>query len=254
MSNYLLHEDLRGSSRIKIFDFYWGLGDYDKRVQFISSLIELKEKTTAKVTNVVRNRMFANNYYLKLNLECYPICKCCFLKTFSETNKFIQNVMDKMKVSGSIIPNSSRGKKPSVFTISDDRLEIVKAHILSFPCCESHYGRSKTNKKFLLPHLTLQDMYKSYRESNDNPVSLTIYSWVFKAQNPSFKTPSLDTCVKCDTLHMKIKFSEGTEREENEKLMKNHQKRAEKVYDKKSTDRALSIETRDTVQSTQYRI
>ncbi|KAL4718761.1 hypothetical protein ACJJTC_002977 [Scirpophaga incertulas] len=155
--------------------------------------------------------------------------------------------MDKMKVSGSIIPNSSRGKKPSVFTISDDRLEIVKAHILSFPCYESHYGRSKTNKKFLLPHLTLQDMYKSYRESIDNPVSLTIYSWVFKAQNLSFKTPSLDTCVKCDTLHMKIKFSEGTEREENEKLMKNHQKRAEKVYDKKSTDRALSIETRDTV-------
>ncbi|KAL4711074.1 hypothetical protein ACJJTC_009445 [Scirpophaga incertulas] len=46
---------------------------------------------------------------------------------------------------------------------------------------------------------------------------------------------------------MKIKFSEGTEREENEKLMKNHQKRAEKVYDKKSTDRVLSIETRDTV-------
>ncbi|KAL4721306.1 hypothetical protein ACJJTC_019366 [Scirpophaga incertulas] len=90
-------------------------------------------------------------------------------------------------------------------------------------------------------------MYKSYRESNDNPVSLTIYSWVFKAQNLSFKTPSLDTCVKCDTLHMKIKFSEGTEREENEKLMKNHEKRAEKVYDKKSTDRALSIETRDTV-------
>ncbi|KAL4721015.1 hypothetical protein ACJJTC_000341 [Scirpophaga incertulas] len=91
-------------------------------------------------------------------------------------------------------------------------------------------------------------MYKScYRESIDNPVSLTIYSWVFKAQNLSFKTPSLDTCVKCDTLHMKIKFSEGTEREENEKLMKNHQKRAEKVYDKKSTDRALSIETRDTV-------
>ncbi|KAL4721681.1 hypothetical protein ACJJTC_014055 [Scirpophaga incertulas] len=157
--------------------------------------------------------------------------------------------MDKMKVSGSIIPNSSRGKKPSVFTISDDRLEIVKAHILSFPCYECHYGRSKTNKKFLLPHLNLQDMYKSYRESNDNPVSLTIYSWVFKAQNLSFKTPSLDTCVKCDTLHtrMKIKFSEGTEREENEKLLKNHQKRAEKVYDKKSTDRALSIETRDTV-------
>lgn len=45
----------------------------------------------------------------------------------------------------------------------------------------------------------------------ENPASLTIYSWLFKAQNLSFKKPYYETCIKCDTFEMKIKYSEGEE-------------------------------------------
>ncbi|CAH0746649.1 unnamed protein product [Diatraea saccharalis] len=232
--------------RNKIFNYYWSLGDYDRRVLFISNLIDVKGKASTKLAATVKNRHFTNNYCLKLHLECHRICKGCFLKTFDETPKFIQNVTGKIKESGGIVAKSTRGKKPSALTIDNERLENVKTHILSFPIYESHYGRSKTNKKFLPPHLTLQDMYKSYCEDNENPVSLTIYSWVFRAQNLSFKTPYVDTCVKCDTLNTKIKFCDGLEKENTEKLLEEHQRRAETIYDQKSKDRACSIEKGDT--------
>ncbi|XP_026736448.1 uncharacterized protein LOC113500004 [Trichoplusia ni] len=234
--------------RKKIFDRYWSLGDYDRRVLFISNLITLKEKKTQKMAPTIKNRNYSNEFFLKLDLECHRICKGCFLKTFDETPKFVQTVTDKLKLSGGLIINkSSRGKKPSVFKIDDERLEDVKAQILSFPLYESHYGRSKTNKKFLPPHLTIKDMYKAYCEMHENPVSITIYSWVFRAQNLSFKAPYVDMCVKCDTLGTKIKYSEGEEREENEKVLIEHQRRAETIYDQKSQDRALSITKKDTV-------
>lgn len=232
--------------RKEMFEAYWKLGDYNHRVQYISNLIELKNKKTGKLIVKKNNRQYANNYYLKKTTESYRICKGCFLKTFDETPKFVQLVTDKLKVSEGLVPNSPRGNNPSAIKISDERLEGVKQHILSFPAYESHYGRSKTTKKFLPPHLCLTDMYNAYRDVTENPVSQTIYNWVFKGQNLSFKKPYVDTCVKCDTLEMQIKFSEGEQKLANESLKAEHLKRAETIYDRKAMDRALSLEKSDT--------
>lgn len=208
--------------RSKIFNYYWSLEDCDRRVLFMSTLIEVRGKATTKLVATVKNRNYTNHYFLKFELDSYRICKGCFLKTFDETAKFIQNLSDKIKVSDGIVPKSSRGKKPSALAIHNKMLENSKTQILSFQAYESHYGRSKTNKKCLPPHLTIQDMYRAYCETNENPVSLTIYSWVFRAQNLYFKTPYVDTCVKCVTLNTKIKFSVGAEKEIIENLLKEH--------------------------------
>lgn len=39
-------ENIPEEFRKRIFDVYWGLGDYNERVQFISKMIELKKKHT----------------------------------------------------------------------------------------------------------------------------------------------------------------------------------------------------------------
>lgn len=240
-------ENIPVEFRKRIFETYWGLGEYNQRVQFISRLIEIKNKKTCKlVTTRNSNRQYANKYYLKLNAENYIICKGCFLKTFNETPKFVQLVANRLKSEDGNISTTTRGNKPSAATISEERLELVKQHILSFPAYESHYGRSKTEKKFLPPHLCLKDMFDAYCKDTENPVSLTIYSWVFKAQNLSFKKPYLDTCVKCDTFEMKVKYSEGEEQLMYKKQKKDHQEKAEAVYDRKASDRQLSIEKTDT--------
>lgn len=192
------------------------------------------------------NRQYANKYYLKLNAESCNIRKGCFLKTFDETPKFAQLVANRLKREDGNTSTPTRGNKSSAATISDERLELVKQHINSFPAYECHYGRSKTAKKFLSPHLCLKDMFNAYCEASENPVSLTIYSWVFKVKNLSFKKPYLDTCVKCDTFKMKIKYSEGEEQLMHKKQKKDHQEKAEAVYDRKTSDRQLSIEKMDT--------
>ena len=112
--------------RNNIFNYYWNLGDYDRRVLFISNLIDVKGKASTKLPATIKNRYFTNSYFLKLHLECHRICKGCFLKTFDETPKFVQNITEKIKESGGIVAKSTRGKKPSAFTIDNERLENVK--------------------------------------------------------------------------------------------------------------------------------
>lgn len=110
------------------------------------------------------------------------------LRAFDETNRFLQSAYENI-LNYDQIKKKTRNSK----AIPDEKLEEIKSHINSFPSVESHYGRSKTTKKFLNCELTLQKMYDLYSEQMVNPVGKTIYSRVFKSLNLSFKKPSLDT-------------------------------------------------------------
>ena len=46
---------------------------------------------------------------------------------------------------------------------SNEKLEMVRNHIKSFPVVESHYCRAKSNNKYLDGSLTLTKMYDLYK-------------------------------------------------------------------------------------------
>lgn len=220
------------------FDEYWTLGSRDRRAAYIASHITILPKKTQKTDSRTINRDCYCKYTLTINNESRPICKDCFCKTFGETKGFINIVMDKKKHSATgIIPADTRGHQPSKNKKTVDDLKSAKDHILSFPNYESHYCRNRTNKKYLSSDLSIAAMYRLYKESCPNPISLKLYSQCFHDLNLSFKKPAKDTCHTCDLLNTKIALTEGEEKTNFIVELREHQSQAENAYAEKRIDK-----------------
>lgn len=101
---------------------------------------------------------------------------------------------------------------------------------MSFPNYESHYCRKRTNRKYLSSDLSIAAMYRLYKESCSNPVSLKLYSKCFHDLNLSFKQPAKDTCHTCDLLNTKISLAQGQEIQALRAELAAHHTLAEKAY------------------------
>lgn len=65
--------------RYKLFEDYWKLGSFNKRVAFTSSLILREEKKTHKI-GAIKSKQCNYKYHLKRNGNLVEICKGCFKK------------------------------------------------------------------------------------------------------------------------------------------------------------------------------
>jgi len=214
----MCHTFLTDNVRNKIFSEYWSLGTHDRRLSFLSGLINSSEKKCSRTRKFDsnKNRTLTLNYFFEINGQRHSVCKDCFLKTLDEKEGFIRSVTKNkgLNISG-IVNLDKRGKKSPKNKISDDRLTKVIEHINSFPSYESHYTRKLNDKKYLPSNLTLQKMYEFYKQTIDGPVSRVIYEREFHKLKLAFKKPSVDTCHKCDVLQMQIKVAEEINDEEN---------------------------------------
>lgn len=159
---------LSDEHRKNIFQEYWSLGSYDKRIAYIASLINVHEtKLTRKKIEgkATRNRSHSYIYNLEINAARHVVCKTCFLNTLGETEKFITVAVSKKLSSHSGITNTDqRGKHTPVHKTPQHKIDEVNEHISSFPAYESHYSRRHTDKKYLAVSLNLSLMYKLYYE------------------------------------------------------------------------------------------
>ncbi|CAG9820759.1 unnamed protein product [Phaedon cochleariae] len=222
-----------------IFDDYWKIGNYDKRVSYIASLILREDKKTGK-TNLTKIRQYNYRYHLKVSGSMIEICKGCFKKTFDLSNKYIEYVLKKTSSSG-VTLDDQRGHHTPANKTSSDRMDSVKEHISLIPTYESHYCRERTgDKRFLPSHYTLSRMYDEYKSfiSPLKPVSRKIYESVFHTMNISIKKYSKDTCQLCDRLHSMIANEKKEEVKQKLKVdLQIHQKEAEAAYSAKKKDK-----------------
>ena len=243
MCQTFLTDDVRS----KIFSEYWSLGTHDRRLSFLSGLINSTEKKCSRTRKFDsnKNRTLTLNNFFEINGQRHSVCKDCFLKTLDEKEGFIRSVTKNkgLNISG-IVNLDKRGKKSPKNKISDDRLAKVIEHINSFPSYESHYTRKLNDKKYLPSNLNLQKMYELYKQTIDGPVSRVIYEREFHKLKLAFKKPSVDTCHKCDVLQMQIKVAEETNHEENLLASKNslnlHQSAADLAYSSKANDKVIA--------------
>ncbi|KAJ9583050.1 hypothetical protein L9F63_022607 [Diploptera punctata] len=163
--------------------------------------------------------------------------KECFRGTFGETTGFIERVAKKKRASPTgILPEHGRGKGTPQNKKSEDELQTVKNHILSFPTYESHYCRQRTTKKFLPQNLNISKMYELYRHCTASPVSLTIYTKCFHELNVAFRKPKQDTCHTCDLFNMKVTTFIGEEEVTKERDA-HHKAAEEEAYSAKRHDK-----------------
>lgn len=92
-------EKVTDSERQRLFQEYWSMGDHDKRVSYVASLIRTREKASCRLRGgedeKSKYRFLTHSYNLDVSGEKVVVCKGCFLKVFGETNSFIEQVLAK---------------------------------------------------------------------------------------------------------------------------------------------------------------
>lgn len=170
------------------------------------------------------------------------VCKKTFLNIFGVSPQKITNIVRKKK-SGDIVFKDNRGG-PFKFKFTDSDRKLVKAHIDSFPREEGHYCRSKSEKEYLSSDLNMSRLFASFKDKHPNSiVSQKFYRKVFLKDCPklSFRRPRVDTCKKCDYLHMETKVRDIILANKAKKLLELHHRKSEN---------ALNALKKDTIDST----
>lgn len=238
-------EILDDVTRQVIFAEYWSLGSHDRRVQYISSLIETAPTKVSRKrkTDSMKCRDVTHLYHLEIQGERKNVCKSCFLNTLDEKEKFVRlALLNKLQHMSSVTETDKRGRHSPANKISEESREEVKRHINSFPSYESHYTRRNNDKKYLPCHLNLRLMYKLYCDISNKAVSRSVYEEEFHKMNLSFKERKTDTCHKCDLFKMKIQVC--VDENEKDNLVKErelHHTAADLAYESKRVDKEEAI-------------
>ncbi|KAF0729361.1 DUF4806 domain-containing protein [Aphis craccivora] len=118
----------------EIFKNYWNIQNRDRRLDFLSSLIEVLPKQTSRKRKPEshKQRKVTPFYFLMVNGLQVSVYKKCFQKTFAETNKAIEQTLKNKYTNNSmrLIELDKRGKGRPKNTITAETKEIVRSHLL----------------------------------------------------------------------------------------------------------------------------
>lgn len=215
-----------------IFDHFWGLTWGEKKI-----LID----TTVSVIPICRPRNRQNQdasrrsqsilYHLRVKNINVRVCRTMFVNTLSIGR---MSVLEWKKKSGQGVERTHNIEQTTrVKPFQKENNELI-CFLDSLPAMESHYCRSSTQKKYLLPEWqSKQSLYKFYVDEwcklkNITPLSITTFNQVFSSKNIALFQPKKDQCEKCSA----YKVGHISEEEYNLHISKKEEARIEKDKDK----------------------
>lgn len=202
--------------------------------EFTARVAKNRKRTQAEVSR----RRYSFKYFFLLNNQKQRVCQIFFCKTLDISVRRIYYFHKKVqKQLMKIVPTPSKGKHIKKKT-SDDKIDEVIQHIMSFPTQESHFCRASTKRQYLDKNLSIAKMYSLYVESNFNkePVKENIYRKIFTERfNLAFHRPKKDACDAC----WEFKAQKNPSDEQKNKY-EEHIKRKEEGNAERETDRKLN--------------
>lgn len=181
--------------REEIFNEFWKMSWQQKKV-YVRTLIQCikpKRPRNRAIENVSKRKKTLW-YHLRVNNIVLRVCRTLFLNTLSIGRHNCLNWLDTPLV------HHIFQEKQQPHT---ERVQDLHSFFDSIPSTDSHYCRSSTTKKYLLPEWrskrSLYDFYKEQwcHERETDPVSITTFNSVFKLKNLSLFLPKKDLCEIC---------------------------------------------------------
>lgn len=190
-----------------IFETFYSLENWSKKRLYLRSLIKsLPQTENLKSVQCIAKKTNHKYYLTNNNGEHEEVCYRFFLNCFQVSSSTLNRVIK------SAVTNESasdlRGKYPTRKTSKRD-LNVVEKFIRKFPSYYSHYGATKSTKKFLNPNLNILRLYREYQLVCNFKKKIPISKWKFREIfntkfNLSFKPMKTDTCRKCDKFNAAI--------------------------------------------------
>lgn len=192
----------------QIFDNYYGSSNWTSKTNFLRlNVCRNPVKHRISESNPIvplKSRVYSAEYSLTdRNGTRHKVCKFFFMTLLQINASRIGNALR----SESSNPNAvdRRGKAPSQSKTNFRDLQFLKEFIDKFPRYESHYCRSRTNKKYLAPSLTIAKMYREYKIVCEFQQKVCLSEFMFRKTfnydfNLAFKKRKTDTCKTCDEL------------------------------------------------------
>ena len=133
-------------------------------------------------------RRYSRVFYVQNGGMSARICKKAFLKIHAICNGRLSCALKAVEVSGGSPHQDQHGRHEPINKTSEERIDLVKSHMESFPRYTSHYSRSDNpNRKYLSPELNLTKMYLLYKDhctaKSVDPVSEWAYRKVFNKES-----------------------------------------------------------------------
>ena len=154
-----------------------------------------KDMSLMKTLLSVIGRQLYFTWFLMIVATWFNVCRKTFLNIFPIGRKAIETIVRKKKMGKTHYTDERSKATPLKFTAGDRQL--VWGYIHSIPRGSSHYSRTKTDKEFLSPDLSINRLFRVFKEKYPSScITFRYYYTVFKKDFPilSFRTPSLDTC------------------------------------------------------------
>ncbi|KAF9418529.1 hypothetical protein HW555_004678 [Spodoptera exigua] len=199
---------ISSDERIYIFNQFWNLGNREKQWAFVAYLV-LKQKKRRVFTDTPSRRNFTLIYRLNVNRggedQFMTVCKKTFLNTFSISEQFVYTALEKLDTTSGLIEMDQRGRHDNHRkVITEDVIKSVCDHIKSIQPVESHYTRSRSDKRYLDGDLNFHRLFDLYKEWFDEQVYSSIANTerqyrdiVNEHFKLSFHVPKKDQCDKC---------------------------------------------------------
>lgn len=193
--------------RLEIFYLFYDENMvYERKRDFICRHIEVQPVSKRYSISYKRN---SRTYYLPEHGSLQRVCKKLFIQTLDISDEMIRCTLSR-KTHGTFEGTDKRGKHTPANKTSDETLDSIRQHIMSFPIMDSHYKRKDTNRKFLQQDLSITKMYDLYKAKCTAeeiiPASSITYRRVFCNEfNFSFHKPKKDSCEYCNAYSEKEK-------------------------------------------------
>lgn len=164
------------------------------------------------------------NYAVTVATRTVPVCKAAFcgLHGVKETRlkKKVLNFSDSIQ--------DGRGKHGNHPKVDAEIRTKIREHISQFQPRESHYSRSKNERRsYLDSDLTVAKMHRMFIE--EHPDYSTVKDWLYRdifnyEFNLSFGYPRSDICDKCEKMTADIKAAQaGGDRNKAQQLITEHE-------------------------------
>ncbi|CAG4931516.1 unnamed protein product [Parnassius apollo] len=144
----------------------------------------------------------------------------------------LQNIAKK-QFQGERIKENRGGDRKS--HLSQEKKDNVRKFIGKLRGSESHYGRNKSKRIYLMAGLSIKKIHKIYNTNTTDElkVKLSMFRRIFVSEfNIGFKSPATDVCSYCTILNHKIKTYPSGSKERNDVIIEKriHKKRANAFY------------------------